>query len=42
MDIPVVDLFEHASSDGVPGVITGKAIYENKISLNEISKFISA
>ena len=27
---------------GVPGVITGKAIYENKISLNEISKFISA
>ncbi|WP_299579777.1 1-(5-phosphoribosyl)-5-[(5-phosphoribosylamino)methylideneamino]imidazole-4-carboxamide isomerase [uncultured Sunxiuqinia sp.] len=27
---------------GVPGVITGKAIYENKISLKEISKFISA
>lgn len=27
---------------GVPGVITGKAIYENKISLNEISKFIGA
>ncbi len=26
---------------GVPGVITGKAIYENKISLKEISKFIS-
>ena len=25
----------------VPGVITGKAIYENKISLNEISKFIT-
>ena len=25
---------------GVPGVITGKAIYEKKISLNEISKFI--
>ncbi|MGQ8336182.1 1-(5-phosphoribosyl)-5-[(5-phosphoribosylamino)methylideneamino]imidazole-4-carboxamide isomerase [Sunxiuqinia sp. A32] len=25
---------------GVPGVITGKAIYENKISLGEISKFI--
>lgn len=27
---------------GVPGVITGKAIYENKISLKEIEKFISA
>lgn len=27
---------------GVPGVITGKAIYENKISLNEIEKYISA
>ena len=27
---------------GVPGVITGKAIYENKISLNEIEKFITA
>ena len=27
---------------GVPGVITGKAIYENKISLKEISEFISA
>jgi len=27
---------------GVPGVITGKAIYENKISLGEISQFISA
>ncbi len=27
---------------GVPGVITGKAIYENRISLDEISKFISA
>jgi len=25
---------------GVPGVITGKAIYENRISLTEISKFI--
>jgi phosphoribosylformimino-5-aminoimidazole carboxamide ribotide isomerase len=25
---------------GVPGVITGKAIYENRISLKEISKFI--
>jgi len=25
---------------GIPGVITGKAIYENRISLNEISKFI--
>ncbi len=25
---------------GVPGVITGKAIYENKISLKEIEKFI--
>ena len=25
---------------GVPGVITGKAIYEGKISLEEISKFI--
>lgn len=27
---------------GVPGVITGKAIYENKISLREIEKFITA
>ena len=27
---------------GVPGVITGKAIYENKISLKEIEKFITA
>ena len=27
---------------GVPGVITGKAIYENKISLEEIKKYISA
>ena len=27
---------------GVPGVITGKAIYENKISLEEIRKYISA
>jgi len=27
---------------GIPGVITGKAIYENRISLNEISKFIGA
>jgi len=25
---------------GVPGVITGKAIYENRISLEEISRFI--
>lgn len=25
---------------GVPGVITGKAIYENRISLKEIAKFI--
>lgn len=25
---------------GVPGVITGKAIYENRISLEEISKFL--
>lgn len=25
---------------GIPGVITGKAIYENRISLEEISKFI--
>ncbi|HEY3370558.1 MAG TPA: 1-(5-phosphoribosyl)-5-[(5-phosphoribosylamino)methylideneamino]imidazole-4-carboxamide isomerase [Prolixibacteraceae bacterium] len=25
---------------GIPGVITGKAIYENRISLAEISKFI--
>ena len=25
---------------GVPGVITGKAIYENRISLEEITKFI--
>jgi phosphoribosylformimino-5-aminoimidazole carboxamide ribotide isomerase len=27
---------------GVPGVITGKAIYEGRISLNEISKFLGA
>ena len=27
---------------GIPGVITGKAIYENRISLAEISKFIGA
>ena len=27
---------------GIPGVITGKAIYENKISLEEIEKYISA
>jgi phosphoribosylformimino-5-aminoimidazole carboxamide ribotide isomerase len=27
---------------GVPGVITGKAIYENRISLDEISRFLSA
>jgi len=27
---------------GVPGVITGKAIYENRISLEEISKFIQS
>jgi phosphoribosylformimino-5-aminoimidazole carboxamide ribotide isomerase len=26
---------------GIPGVITGKAIYENHISLAEISKFIN-
>lgn len=26
---------------GVPGVITGKAIYENRISLKEIKRFIS-
>lgn len=26
---------------GIPGVITGKAIYENRISLDEISKFIN-
>jgi len=26
---------------GIPGVITGKAIYENRITLAEISKFIS-
>ena len=26
---------------GIPGVITGKAIYENKISLDEISRFIA-
>ena len=25
---------------GIPGVITGKAIYENRISLDEITKFI--
>jgi len=27
---------------GVPGVITGKAIYENRITLKEIEKFITA
>ena len=27
---------------GIPGVITGKAIYENRISLAEISKFLCA
>ena len=27
---------------GVPGVITGKAIYENKISLREIEKYVKA
>ena len=27
---------------GIPGVITGKAIYENRISLDEISRFLSA
>ncbi len=27
---------------GVPGVITGKAIYENKLSLKEIEKFMTA
>ena len=27
---------------GIPGVITGKAIYENKISLNDIKKFYLA
>lgn len=26
---------------GVPGVITGKAIYENRITLKEIEKFIT-
>jgi len=25
----------------IPGVITGKAIYENRITLKEISQFIS-
>jgi phosphoribosylformimino-5-aminoimidazole carboxamide ribotide isomerase len=25
---------------GVPGVITGKAIYENRITLKELSDFI--
>jgi phosphoribosylformimino-5-aminoimidazole carboxamide ribotide isomerase len=25
---------------GIPGVITGKAIYENRISLKEIEEFI--
>ncbi len=27
---------------GVPGVITGKAIYENRITLKEIESFITA
>jgi phosphoribosylformimino-5-aminoimidazole carboxamide ribotide isomerase len=33
------DIYE-LNEFGVPGVITGKAIYENRISLDEISKFI--
>ncbi len=35
------DIYE-LNEMGVPGVITGKAIYENKISLQEIEKYISA
>jgi phosphoribosylformimino-5-aminoimidazole carboxamide ribotide isomerase len=34
------DIFE-LNEMGIPGVITGKAIYEGRISLNEISKFLS-
>ncbi|MDP4206862.1 MAG: HisA/HisF-related TIM barrel protein, partial [Bacteroidota bacterium] len=33
------DIFE-LDEMGVPGVITGKAIYENRISLKEIEKFM--
>lgn len=35
------DIYELDEMD-IPGVITGKAIYENRISLAEISKFIGA
>lgn len=35
------DIYE-LNEIGIPGVITGKAIYEGRISLNEISKFLSA
>jgi phosphoribosylformimino-5-aminoimidazole carboxamide ribotide isomerase len=35
------DIYE-LNEMGIPGVITGKAIYEGRISLNEISKFLSA
>lgn len=39
--IAVMDDIIKLDEMGVPGVITGKAIYENKISLEEISKFIA-
>jgi len=32
------DIFE-LDEMGIPGVITGKAIYENRISLKEIEEF---
>jgi phosphoribosylformimino-5-aminoimidazole carboxamide ribotide isomerase len=35
------DIYE-LNEMGIPGVITGKAIYEGRISLKEISKFLGA
>lgn len=39
--IATIDEILKLDEMGVPGVITGKAIYENRISLKEIEKFIS-
>jgi phosphoribosylformimino-5-aminoimidazole carboxamide ribotide isomerase len=38
--VAVMDDILKLNEMGVPGVITGKAIYENKISLKEIEKFV--
>lgn len=38
--IAIMDDILKLNEMGVPGVITGKAIYENKISLKEIERFI--